>query len=198
MRSRAFSWLKWAAAVFAISAVTLLAVRGFNAQRGPLLGLWHAFAQLDASEDKIDKANCKQYRTAEDRVFSEVRTEVSDRSSPLAHNEGNRHDATGSIYPGRFATEWNRSCIIMPPEGSPGGPVVRLHGLTDSPYSLRHIARCHRDDGLVAVSSRMPGQGTVPGGLSSSTGCSQTSPKSTASISAPSQPAVNAARCSSA
>ena len=46
------------------------------------------------------------------------------------------------------------------------GAVVLLHGLTDSPYSLRHIARRYRDLGFVAVAIRLPGHGTVPAGLS--------------------------------
>ena len=54
----------------------------------------------------------------------------------------------------------------MAPDGPPVGAVVLLHGLTDSPYSLRHIARRYLDDGYVAVAIRMPGHGTVPGGLS--------------------------------
>ena len=53
----------------------------------------------------------------------------------------------------------------MEPAGAPVGAVVLLHGLTDSPYSLRHIARRYRDDGYVAVAIRLPGHGTVPSGL---------------------------------
>ena len=40
-----------------------------------------------------------------------------------------------------------------------------LHGLTDSPYSLRHVARRYREDGYVAVAIRLPGHGTVPAAL---------------------------------
>ena len=43
--------------------------------------------------------------------------------------------------------------------------MVLLHGLTDSPYSLRHIAEQYRERGFVAVGMRMPGHGTVPAGL---------------------------------
>jgi alpha-beta hydrolase superfamily lysophospholipase len=42
---------------------------------------------------------------------------------------------------------------------------VLLHGLTDSPYSLRHIAKLYRERGFVAIGIRMPGHGTVPAGL---------------------------------
>jgi alpha-beta hydrolase superfamily lysophospholipase len=43
--------------------------------------------------------------------------------------------------------------------------VVLLHGLTDSPYSLRHIAQRYAGHGYVAIGIRMPGHGTVPAGL---------------------------------
>ena len=53
----------------------------------------------------------------------------------------------------------------MEPEGAPAGVVVLLHGLTDSPYSLRHVAQRYRDNGFVAVGIRLPAHGTVPAGL---------------------------------
>lgn len=53
----------------------------------------------------------------------------------------------------------------MEPDGKALGVVVLLHGLTDSPYSLRHIARRYRDQGYVAIGIRLPAHGTVPAGL---------------------------------
>jgi alpha-beta hydrolase superfamily lysophospholipase len=44
--------------------------------------------------------------------------------------------------------------------------VVLLHGLTDSPYSLRHLGRLYRDEGFEVLAVRLPGHGTVPSGLS--------------------------------
>jgi alpha-beta hydrolase superfamily lysophospholipase len=43
--------------------------------------------------------------------------------------------------------------------------VVLLHGLTDSPYSLRHIARSYRDHGFVVIAIRLPAHGLVPAAL---------------------------------
>ncbi|XPL51663.1 alpha/beta hydrolase [Enterobacter cloacae subsp. cloacae] len=40
-----------------------------------------------------------------------------------------------------------------------------LHGLTDSPYSLQHIARLYQKEGFVAIGIRLPAHGTVPGAL---------------------------------
>jgi alpha-beta hydrolase superfamily lysophospholipase len=42
---------------------------------------------------------------------------------------------------------------------------VFLHGLTDAPYSQRHIARRYQEHGYVAIGIRLPGHGTVPAGL---------------------------------
>ena len=40
-----------------------------------------------------------------------------------------------------------------------------LHGLTDSPYSLRHVASRYRDHGFLVVAIRLPAHGTVPAAL---------------------------------
>ena len=76
----------------------------------------------------------------------------------------NRYFEGSAIYPEKFATDWNRS-YEMAPEGPPKGAVVLLHGLTDSPYSMRHFAEHYRDMGFLAVVPRMPAHGTVPGAL---------------------------------
>ena len=43
--------------------------------------------------------------------------------------------------------------------------MVFLHGLTDLPYSLRHVADRYRDLGYLAIGLRLPGHGTVPAAL---------------------------------
>jgi alpha-beta hydrolase superfamily lysophospholipase len=164
MMSKAVKLLKWAMMVLAISAVTLLAVRTYDAQRGPPLELWHTYVPHEPTAREIDKSDWNQYLAAEEKVFVEVRAEVTDRLSPASRIDGNRYFSDSPIYPGHFAQDWNRS-YIMTPSGAPAGAVVLLHGLTDSPYSLRHIAQRYREDGYVAVAIRMPGHGTVPGGL---------------------------------
>ncbi|MDC8774303.1 alpha/beta hydrolase [Paucibacter sp. hw8] len=156
--------LKWSVVIALVGGITLLAVRAFDAQRGPDLELWHTFVPHELSAAELDKADWKQFLAAEAQAFAEVRSEVTDKLGPEARIESNRYDANSPIYPGKFATDWNRS-YVMQPEGKPVGAVVLLHGLTDSPYSLRHIARRYQEAGFVAVAARMPGHGTVPGGL---------------------------------
>ena len=68
------------------------------------------------------------------------------------------------MWPGQFAPDANRSFVLMP-AGKPRGAVVLLHGLTDSPYSVRHLAVNYQQHGFVAVVPRLPGHGTAPGAL---------------------------------
>src|SRR5208283_1852514 len=63
-----------------------------------------------------------------------------------------------------FRQDWDRS-FVLEPNGEPLGAVVLLHGLTDSPYSLRHIAEIYRLHGFVAIGVRLPGHGSVPAAL---------------------------------
>ena len=60
--------------------------------------------------------------------------------------------------------DFNRS-FVLEPDGKPIGAVVLLHGLTDSPYSQRHIAHFYRDRGFLAIVPRLPAHGTVPAAL---------------------------------
>ncbi len=54
---------------------------------------------------------------------------------------------------------------MLLPEGTPRGAAVLLHGLTDSPYSVRYLAKAYQQQGFVAVVPRLPGHGTAPGSL---------------------------------
>ena len=164
MAFRAVRLLKWIAVVLAISLATFLAVRAWESQRGPPLELWHTFVPRELSATEIDKSDWAQYLAAEEKAFAEVRAEVTERLEPQAQHDGNRYFTGSRVYPGSFARDWNRS-YVMRPDGAPAGAVVLLHGLTDSPYSLRHIAQRYLESGYVAVAIRMPGHGTVPGGL---------------------------------
>ena len=161
---KAIRLLKWFAVALVIVMATVLAVRAYDAQRGPPLELWHTFVPHELSAKEIDASDWRQYMAAEEKAFAGVQAEVTERLEPHARHAGNRYFTGSPVYPGQFARDWNRS-YTMQPEGAPVGAVVLLHGLTDSPYSLRHIAQRYLEAGYVAVAIRMPGHGTVPGGL---------------------------------
>lgn len=151
--------------VVLIAVIAFFAGRIWNTSRMTPLQLWHTFVPEEMSVDAMNKGDWAAYLAAEAKTFDSVRREVTDKLPPEAQTPFNRYYANSDVYPGNYTHDWNRS-YIMQPTGRPAGAVVLLHGLTDSPYSLRHIARRYAADGFVVVAIRLPGHGTVPSGLS--------------------------------
>ncbi|HQS07555.1 MAG TPA: alpha/beta hydrolase [Xanthobacteraceae bacterium] len=147
-----------------VVAVALFAGRAVDSLRGPPLEPWHTFVPKELSIAELDRADWPAYLAAEQRLFDSVRTQVTDKLPPRDRVASDRYFADSPIYPGRFAQDFNRS-FVLEPDGPVKGVAVLLHGLTDSPYSLRHVARRYAASGFVALSIRLPGHGTVPGGL---------------------------------
>lgn len=157
--------LRRGAAVLVIVALSLFGLRIYDTQRGAPLEPWHTFVPQELSLAQLDRGSWDDYLAAEAAAFASVRAEVTQKLEPDERIPVNRYFDGSAIYPGHFKQDWNRS-YIMEPEGKPVGVAVFLHGLTDSPYSLRHVARQYRDRGFLAIAIRLPGHGTVPAGLS--------------------------------
>ena len=164
MRSKVVKILKRAAVLLAVITVTLLAARVYVSQRGAPLEPWHTFVPHELKAKAIDAADWTDYLKAEDKIFAEVKNEVSQKLDAGERIPVNRYFEGSPVYPEGFSQDWNRSYVLEPDE-APVGAVVFLHGLTDSPYSLRHIARRYREHGYVSIAIRLPAHGTVPGAL---------------------------------
>lgn len=164
VRARMMKLIRRTALLLAVVAVTLLAARVYHSQRGAPLEPWHTFVPHELKAKAIDGANWVDYLKAEDKIFAEVRNEVSQKLEAGERIPVNRYFEGSPVYPEGFSQDWNRS-YVLEPDGIPAGAVVFLHGLTDSPYSLRHIARRYREDGYVSIAIRLPAHGTVPGAL---------------------------------
>ena len=164
MRGRVTASVRYALASVVLVAATLLGARIYDAQRGPPLELWHRFVPHERNAEQLDQTDWAGYLAQEESLFDEVQHEVTERLPAEERVPVNRYFAGSPVYPGRFPSNWNRS-YILEPDGPPIGAAVFLHGLTDSPYSLRHIARRYRKLGYVAVAIRLPGHGTVPAAL---------------------------------
>jgi alpha-beta hydrolase superfamily lysophospholipase len=142
----------------------LLAFGSYRALSGPPLHAWHTFVPNELRADQLDAADWARYLAQEDAVMASVRAEVSQKLAPDERVPINRYFEASPVYPAHFEHDWNRS-YVLEPDGKPVGVVVLLHGLTDSPYSLRHVAQRYRDHGFVAIGLRLPGHGTVPAAL---------------------------------
>ncbi|WP_237214202.1 alpha/beta hydrolase [Falsiroseomonas oryziterrae] len=152
--------------VFGLGAVIALvvAVRAIMALTGPELRPWHLVVPPELDAAALDATDWAGFMAAEARAFAAVREKVTDRLEAADRVPANRYFADSPLNPSRFATDWNRSFVLLP-EGTPRGAAVLLHGMTDAPFSMRHLAQLYRERGWIAVVPRMPGHGTVPAGL---------------------------------
>ncbi|WP_353193587.1 alpha/beta hydrolase [Pandoraea pnomenusa] len=163
-----WKWSKRLLIALLLVLATFLVLRIYETQRGPSLSLWHTYVPPDWHASEIDHATWAQYIAHENELFDDVRQHVSAKLPPGERVLSNRFNPESAIYPPHFSHDWNRSYTLMP-QGTPRGVVVLLHGLTDSPYSLRHIGRRYQEDGFAVVGIRLPGHGTVPSGLTDAT-----------------------------
>lgn len=163
---RAWTWklTKRMISLLVVSIAILFLARAYDSQRGEPLEIWHTYVPKELHEADLDRSGWTEYLKAEEAIFDSVRAEVTQRLPPEERIPVNRYFDGSPVYPGRFSRDWNRS-YVLEPDGPAVGAVVFLHGLTDSPYSLRHIARLYRAYGFVAIAIRLPGHGTVPAGL---------------------------------
>ncbi len=143
----------------------MLAFFAWDSRRGPPLEAWHKYVPPEVKAAQVDGMTWAQYVAAEDTLLQQVYAAVTQRLGSAEQVPFNRYFEGSPVYPGHFTTDWNRS-YTLEPEGRPRGVAVLLHGLTDSPYSLRHLGRLYRDRGWAVVAIRLPGHGTVPSGLS--------------------------------
>jgi alpha-beta hydrolase superfamily lysophospholipase len=164
---RRFVHLAWAALRCTAIAALLVGAIAYAAflRGGPELEVWHR-AALDEefTADHADEVRTvRDYVALEDRLFAELDREVYDRIDDTDRVPYNRYARDSRSDPRRWSHDWNRT-FQLAPDGASGG-VLLLHGLTDSPYSMRsigeHLAACK----LRVVGLRLPGHGTAPSGL---------------------------------
>lgn len=150
-------WLVIVASVFFIGRI-------YESERGPALHRWHTWTGNEMSAREIDQASFAEYQAQEETIFRELKLKVTDTLNSDEKTALNRFYAESAVYPDKLPRNWNRSFILMP-EGKPRGTAVMLHGLTDSPYSMRALALDYQQQGFIVVAPRIPGHGTAPGSL---------------------------------
>ena len=164
MKTTLLTVLKTLLLLAIVLAVIFFAGRVAVTQRSSPLQPWHTFVPKELDVKQIDQATWSAYLQRENEIMAEVQAEVGQLVPADQRVTANRYFDGSPMHPSHFKPDWNRSFVLQP-EGKPVGAVVLVHGLTDSPYSVRHVARSYAAKGFVAVAPRLPGHGTVPAGL---------------------------------
>lgn len=126
---------------------------------------WHRVVPRDfRSADLTSQSTLAQYLEIEEGAFRNVRSEVEERLAPEWKLPANRYNPDGHSSPRQLGTDWNRTQVLKP-HGDPIAGALMVHGLTDSPYSMRTIGEQLQARGYYVLALRVPGHGTVPGGL---------------------------------
>lgn len=131
----------------------------------PDLHPWHS-VELDEEytlENRGEITSFDDYLTLEKKLFQQLQTEIYNRPSTQPRHRLNRFDGGSLADPSSYPNNWNHSFIMKPDH--PRGGVLLLHGLSDSPYSLRAMAKELYEQGYYVLGLRMPGHGTIPSGL---------------------------------
>jgi len=167
LRRRLFRWLASLAGLAALLLATIVVVFAWQARlRLPELRAWHRVS-LDA-EYRVRAANAPAtfagYLALEERLFAELRRRVLDDPAAADVQLYGRYDPKSMVARIALDTKYNRS-YELPPPGEPRGAALLVHGLTDSPYSVRALAETLRARGYYVLALRLPGHGTIPAGL---------------------------------
>jgi alpha-beta hydrolase superfamily lysophospholipase len=145
------------------SVVLALALYIRFVENSPDLSVWH-LADLDEDYTaKSQVSDFEQYLALEDRLFAQLDERVYAKVPQGSKTVINRYNRGSLSDPTNWPINWNRSFELRNDE--PVAGVLLLHGLSDSPYSLRALGeRLHRA-GAWVLGLRIPGHGTAPSGL---------------------------------
>ena len=145
-------------------ALTVYFARAFESRNHIPLQAEHLLVlenEYDVNEDS--GLDWQGYLQLEKDLQDELDTKLVSRSEVASRL--NRHAKDSAISPRGHERNWNLSFRSDPLEAK--GSAVLIHGLTDSPYSMRATAQDFTEAGFVTFTPRMPGHGFNVGSLAS-------------------------------
>jgi|GEM_PF-1241716 len=146
-----------------IAAAALVALQGCGG--GSQLKPWHT-EKLDEefTENKADQVRTfDDYLELENRLFQQLDEKVYAQTGTGLEYKLDRYSSGSAADPRKGEPDWNRSFEFS--TENPRGGVLLIHGMSDSPYSLRTLGKALNRNGYWVVGMRMPGHGTAPSGL---------------------------------
>lgn len=149
-----------AARHLAAALIPLLAAAGCASST---LEPWHTARLSEDFRAGDDVGTFEEYLAIEQRAFEELDDEVYAKVGTGPENLLVRFSRGSASDPETFPQNYNRSYVLD--VESPRGGVLMLHGMSDSPYSLRALAESLNEAGFHVVALRLPGHGTAPAAL---------------------------------
>lgn len=133
--------------------------------RGPPMELWHTEElKEEFSVRRADEVKTfEDYLLLENRLFAELQQRIFAETETGRAFEFARYSSGSASDPNWRDPNWNRTFELKVED--PVGGVLLLHGMSDSPYSLRTLGLSLHARGYWVVGLRLPGHGTVPSGL---------------------------------
>ncbi|WP_153916113.1 alpha/beta hydrolase [Shewanella sp. TC10] len=126
------------------------------------LELWHTTELKHEYHQQSGLKNFDEYMALESDLFSELDNKIYQTYQPSKPSLINRYEKGSLSDPGVWETNWNRTFEWPNPSAEYG--VLFIHGMSDSPYAMSHLAKHFRDSAYV-LGLRLPGHGTIPAGL---------------------------------
>ena len=96
-------------------------------------------------------------------MFAQLEEKVYALTETGPEHELVRYSTGSSADPKQRRPNWNRSFEF--PCDSPVGGILLLHGMSDSPYSIRALGKALNQRNYWIIGLRLPGHGTAPSGL---------------------------------
>ncbi|MCF6314049.1 MAG: alpha/beta fold hydrolase [Verrucomicrobiales bacterium] len=165
--SKKASWHLFFALVYGLPGSLIVLIGGYmyllNAR--PDLSIWHE-AKLEGeftAKKHGGMEGLQAYRALEDGLFEQLEAEVYQHADAKNQSPLNRYYPESRMDPRQYPKNWNRSSELVPDKARAG--IVLLHGLSDSPYSLKRVGEHFHSRGFHVVFLRLPGHGTVPSAL---------------------------------
>ena len=145
----------------------LLAIASMAGCSSRHLEPWHS-ADLSTEFDArmVDEVRSfEDYVALEARLFGELVEEVYDEVGTGPEFDLVRYSAGSAADPNTRQPDYNRTFVLH--TDAPRGGILLLHGMSDSPYSLREIGEKLHEQGYCVIGLRLPGHGTAPSGIKS-------------------------------
>ena len=127
------------------------------------LQVWHTLQLEDEFTSRKKITTLEEYLALEERLFRQLDERIYDEIPEKNRNSIARYSRGSLVDPGRWQHNWNRTFELT--SESPQAAVLLLHGMSDSPYSVRLLAQQLHEAGAHVLALRMPGHGTLPSGL---------------------------------